>query len=145
VAFPGIGAGTFHLAIRHRNHLGVMTANAVSLSNTTTVLDFTASGFNTFGTDARKSVGAVRTMWSGNALPDNRIRYTGSNNDRDAVLVFIGGVVPTNVINNVYAAQDVNMNGNVKYTGSSNDRDPILSNIIGISGSVTSTRLEQLP
>ena len=32
-------AEAYHVAVRHRNHLGVMTAGTVALSGTTTVLD----------------------------------------------------------------------------------------------------------
>ena len=74
---------------------------------------------------------------------DNRLAYTGAGNDRDVVLVYVGGVVPTNTIFNVYASEDVNMNGNVRYAGGQNDRDPILFNIGGTV--VTAQRFEQLP
>jgi hypothetical protein len=143
VTFPGTGAGTFRLVVRHRNHLGTMTLGGVALTNTTAIVDFTTGLVPTFGTNAQKVIGGVNVLWSGNALVDNRIRYTGANNDRDAVLIYIGGVVPTNIVFNVYTPQDVNMNGNVKYTGSLNDRDPILVNIGGTT--VTAQRFEQLP
>ncbi|MBV6404029.1 MAG: hypothetical protein IT228_04295 [Flavobacteriales bacterium] len=55
----------------------------------------------------------------------------------------VAGVTPNNVVNNVYSAHDVNMNGQVKYAGPNNDRDPILVNIGGTTPN--STRTEQLP
>jgi hypothetical protein len=54
----------------------------------------------------------------------------------------IGGVVPTNTLNNVYDRRDLNLNGTVKYTGAGNDRDLILQTI-GIVP--TNTRVQQLP
>ena len=68
--------------------------------------------------------------------------YTGSNNDRDPILVVIGGSVPTAVVNGYYL-EDTNLTGTVKYTGALNDRDPILVNIGGLVP--TATRVEQLP
>ena len=82
------------------------------------------------------------TLWSGNTLWDNELKYTGSNNDRDPVLVRIGGTVPTNTVLGYYR-DDVNLDGVVKYTGSDNDRDPILVNIGGTVP--TQVRTEQLP
>jgi hypothetical protein len=76
---------------------------------------------------------------------DAQLKYTGSVNDRDAILVRIGGSVPTAIVNGYYL-EDVNLNGQVKYTGGSNDREFILVNILSMpGGSVLSTRPEQLP
>ncbi|MBK6832062.1 MAG: hypothetical protein IPG92_15620 [Flavobacteriales bacterium] len=50
---------------------------------------------------------------------------------------------PTNVVFNVYATEDVNLDSDVKYTGPFNDRDPILVNIGGTVP--TAQRFEQLP
>ncbi|MBL8000966.1 MAG: hypothetical protein JNL05_03300 [Flavobacteriales bacterium] len=135
-------AGDYHVAVRHRNHLGVMTSLPVTLSTTTTSLDLSSASTATWGTDARKSMGAVQALWSGNALLNNLIKYTGSANDRDPILNAIGGVVPTNTVNG-YMAMDNNMDGVVKYTGAANDRDLVLTNIGGVVP--TNTRTEQLP
>ena len=73
---------------------------------------------------------------------DGVVKYTGSNNDRDPILVEIGGTVPTNTVAG-YLASDVNMDGTVKYTGGQNDRDLILQNIGGTVP--TATKAEQMP
>lgn len=135
-------AGSYHVAVLHRNHLGAMTATTRALSATATVVDFTASGTTTFGTEARKTVGSVQVLWAGNCNTDNMLAYTGNPNDRDPILVRIGGSVPTSTVSGYYP-EDVNLDGIVSYTGTLNDRDPILVNI---GGSVpTSTRAQQLP
>lgn len=41
VKFRGMASGTYKVAIRHRNHLGILTDDNQSLSSTTTPLDFT--------------------------------------------------------------------------------------------------------
>jgi hypothetical protein len=73
---------------------------------------------------------------------DGMVMYVGANNDRDPILLAIGGSVPTNFITG-YRIEDTNLDGVVKYTGFANDRDVILLNIGGTVP--TSIRLQQLP
>ncbi|MCB9170012.1 MAG: hypothetical protein H6594_06630 [Flavobacteriales bacterium] len=134
--------GTYDVAIRHRNHLGVMTGTHVALSQTPTVIDLTDMTTLTFGTDGREDIAGTQVLWPGNVVPDAEVKYAGGSNDRDPILVAIGGTVPTAVAFG-YLAEDLNMDGVVKYAGASNDRDLIL---LTIGGSVpTNTRQEQLP
>lgn len=134
--------GNYHVAVRHRNHLGAMTSAALALSATTTVVDLRVAATTTFGTNARKTVGTRRVLWTGNVVRDTQLKYTGSNNDRDPILTAVGGTIPTNTVTG-YRPEDCNLDGVVRYTGTANDRDPILVNI---GGSVpTSTLTEQLP
>ena len=137
--------GTYHVALRHRNHLGVMTGNATALGLSTTPLDLATASTATFGTAARKSItGAfpAELLWAGDVTFNGQIKYTGSGNDRDPILTTVDSTTPNNSVN-VYSTRDVNMNGQVKYTGSGNDRDPILVNV----GSTTpnNVRTQQLP
>ncbi|QQR87993.1 MAG: hypothetical protein IPJ76_07205 [Flavobacteriales bacterium] len=135
--------GNYYVVVRHRNHLGVMSAAAISLSGTTTSIDFSNTATATFGTAAQKTIGSVNALWAGDVGHDGQLKYTGSSNDRDPILVAIGGSTPNNVLNNQYRTEDVNMDGTVKYTGSSNDRDPILVNIGG--STPNNVRTAQLP
>lgn len=137
-----VAAGTYRVALRHRNHLGVMTLNGVALSTTTTTVDFTSVATATFGTEATKTSGAMKLLWMGDTNFNGSVLYTGSNNDRDPILVNVGSTTPNNTTAG-YLATDLNMDGSAKYTGSANDRDPVLVNI----GSTTpnNTRMQQLP
>jgi len=152
VATDGVSPLTFsqvpaayHVALRHRNHLGVMTGNATALGLSTTPLDLASASALTFGTNARKNItGAfpAQALWAGDATFNGELKYTGMNNDRDPILMLIGGTVPTNTVNG-YFGGDVTMDGTAKYTGTANDRDPIL---INIGGTVpTNIRQEQIP
>jgi len=133
--------GEYHLRVLHRNHLGVGLSSALSLSRVATLLDLTA-GSQVYGVDPLKVVGALRTLWSGDITADGMIKYTGSDNDRDPILIKIGGAIPTSVAHG-YAVEDLNMDGLVKYTGPSNDRDLILQ---AIGGAVpTNVRHAQWP
>ena len=135
-------AGNYHVAVRHRNHLGIMTLAAVGLSGSIVNVDFTQGGTATYGTEARKNVSGTQVMWAGNAFPDDKLVYTNTNNDRDQILLAIGSVIPTNTATG-YLVTDTNLDGKVKYTGVANDRDIILVNIGGTVP--TNTRDEQLP
>ncbi len=135
-------AGSYNIALRHRNHFGCMTAVPVALSSAPTTLDLTSSAVTTYGVNARKAVGGFQVLWSGNVVRDNALRYTGGANDRDPILVRVGSTTPNNTASG-YLQEDVNLDGLVRYTGASNDRDPILVNI----GSTTpnNVRTEQIP
>ena len=135
--------GTYRMAIRHRNHLGAMTAAGVSLSAAPTTVDLTSASTPTFGTEAQKIVGTARTLWAGDVTFNGTLLYTGSDNDRDPILQAIGGTIPTNAVTGQYRPEDVNLDGTVRYTGTGNDRDPILQNIGGVVP--TASRVEQLP
>jgi hypothetical protein len=142
VAF-GVPRTEYHVAIRHRNHLGVMTGEAIPLSKDPATIDFSDPLLPTFGVDAQKEVGGIRVLWPGDANFDGLVKYTGADNDRDAVLQAIGGANPVNVVTPVYATEDVNLDGAIKYVGANNDRDVILQTIGG--GTPTAVRVEQVP
>jgi hypothetical protein len=135
-------SGYYYVAVRHRNHLGAMTAAPVLLGRTPVPLDFSATATPTWGTNARKQADGRALLWSGNVERDTEVKYTGSANDRDPILIAIGSALPTNTIAGYWPA-DVTLDGVVKYTGAGNDKDPILVNI---GGSITTNTVEeQLP
>ena len=149
VSFP-VASGLYKVAVRHRNHLGVMTSAGFTLNNDPCRgpnLLLPATGTN--GTNARRQMtvpgvtGSLMALWPGEATGDGVVKYTGGSNDRDAVLNAVGGGTPTNTVNNVYDRRDVNLDGSIKYTGSNNDRDVILQTIGGTVP--TATRTQQLP
>ncbi len=142
----GVAPGSYHVVVRHRNHLGAMTLAAVDLTGAPPTVDFRSVATSTYGTNARKTIGSAMVLWAGNVLidapPPIQLQYTGGGNDRDPILAEIGGSVPSNTVSG-YLLADVNMDGMVKYIGAGNDRDPILANI---GGSVpTNTVNEQVP
>lgn len=132
-------AGNYHVAVRHRNHLGVMTASPISIATGTALNLATAP---TWGSGAMYNSNGTNVMWAGDASFDGVLKYTGNGNDRDLILSRIGGTIPTNAVNGYYQ-EDVNLSGSVKYTGQDNDRDVILFNIGGTVP--TSTKSQQIP
>ena len=142
VGFP-LAAGNYHVALRHRNHLGVMTSNARALGLTPVTVDFRSAATTCYGITPRAQVGSVFCLWSGDGNGNGQLKYTGTGNDRDPILIAVGSTTPNNTVPNAYDRRDTNLDGVIKYTGTANDRDVILTNV----GSTTpnSTRTQQLP
>ncbi len=137
-----VPSGSYFFSIRHRNHLGVMSSNPLTLGGSSTSIDFTLPITVTYGNEAQKMQNGAMMLWAGNTVNDGSLKYTGSLNDRDPILVAIGGSIATNTISG-YFKEDTSMEGKVKYTGQGNDRDLILVNIGGTVA--TNVRVEQLP
>ena len=140
-----VPAGTYHVALRHRNHLAVMTGSPIALSAdpASATIDFRSAAQGTYGLNARVLKGGYYCLWAGDATGNAQLRYTGSGNDRDPILIGVGSTTPNNSVTNVYDRRDTNLDGVIRYTGSGNDRDIILTNV----GSTTpnTTRTQQLP
>ncbi len=132
----------YHVAVRHRNHLGAMTADPMRVSVATKSYDLSDGSVPLHGTEPAKSVSGRLVLWMGNAVRDAPLKYTGSGNDRDPILTRVGSTTPNNTVPG-YHPEDATMDGLVRYTGSANDRDPILVNV----GSTmpNNVRVEQLP
>jgi hypothetical protein len=147
VLFANTNLGEYYIAIRHRNHLGIMTQNKVgTVLASPPSLDFTNPSFEVYNpdyntaspvlTNARKvSATGIMSMWAGNTNLTNLnagkqvITYNGAGNDRNAILTLLAGNQAATLAG--YHIQDVNMNGLVVYNGANNDRVVILSNLLG--------------
>ncbi|MDH7447655.1 hemagglutinin protein [Aquimarina sp. 2201CG14-23] len=150
-------AGNYFVAIKHRNHLGMMTSTAISLSSTTTALDFTDGSVTTYGTNAQTTIGTptgVSAMWAGDANDDSKINLIGSPNDNreitDVILndpLNIFGLYGFSVAG--YTQVDMNLSGDAQIIGTNNDvrliNDNILNNPSNIFGLYGFTITEQLP
>ncbi|NQY28015.1 MAG: hemagglutinin protein [Flavobacteriaceae bacterium] len=151
-------SGNYHVAIKHRNHLGIMSASTIALSATTTEVNFTNSTSQiTYGSNAQTSFGMTAGlvgMWAGDVNGDSIIQYTGATPDSPSILSnalndagnFLN--LPTYVVTG-YNVNDVDMNGDAQYTGSSPDTPYILQNTLSHSGNFlnlsTYSILEQIP
>jgi hypothetical protein len=140
---PGIAAGNYVVAVHHRNHLGVATANAVSLSfASATLVDFTKEGTAVWGSNARINAGTTSLLWAGNANVDTRIIANGPSNDTGMIL---GNVlmdpanlsVSTNYQLLAYQDTDINMDGKTIFAGPSNDVNQLLGNVLLHPGNST--------
>jgi hypothetical protein len=129
IIFDGIAAGNYYVVIRHRNHIGVMTASAITLSQSSALYDFSTGLDKYYGGDAKLVGTAICGLWAGDVNGNGQIKYNGASNDRAIILSLLGGNILA--ILNGYYKEDINLNGQVKYNGSLNDRAIILSNLDG--------------
>ncbi len=153
-----IVADDYYVAIRHRNHLGVMTANTQALSSTTTTVDFTtltpaAIYDSSAGTVLERNEVTTGTyaLWSGDA---NQDRTVFVNTDVDAIVARVqndpGNFFATLSFESTgYYQEDVNMDGKVGAITQDNDVDVVTGAVINNMNNVFSnfgfTIIEQLP
>jgi hypothetical protein len=136
IRFP-VPPGFYHVAVLHRNHQGLVTQDPIDFTldfvtyypivrldlPSTPVIGGAAARFH-------DPVSGFAMMRCGDVTFNDDIRYVGNGNDRDPILVRIGGSVPTSTATGYYQ-EDVTLDGLVKYVGENNDRDPILQSIGG--------------
>jgi len=135
LALKDVPAGSYYVTLRHRNHLGVMSAAPLALSPTSTTVDFTLPATPVYGTDARLDGGGVSLMWAGDANNSNSLIANGPGNDTNVVL---GNVLmaPANLLTNSnyrlggYYATDLNMDGTTLFSGPNNDVNLLLGNVL---------------
>lgn len=153
LVFETVSAGEYYVAVRHRNHLGVMTANAYELTETPILLDFTDPDFLTYGEDAQDLVGGRMAMKGGDFNQDGKLIWLGSANDIDklffGILLADGNLKPAeNYIYYGYHLIDFNLDGQAIWLGPNSDRTLFFNNTYGncILHNVTNCVLtEQLP
>ncbi len=136
--------GSYYISVRHRNHLGVMSISPIGLYGFGRTLDFRYDN-PAWGSSAQNTIGNYKCMWAGNVnngAGPQLVKYIGANDDRDPILLRVGGSAPTNMVSGYYN-EDLNLDGVVKYTGANNDRDVILQTIGG--SMPTAVRVEQVP
>jgi hypothetical protein len=135
VFFAGVYNGNYYLSVKHRNHLGIMTAIAIAMNGcSATSIDMSTSSpvhTNISILNApRQLMGSVYAMWPSDANNNKNVKYNGISNDKDAVLAVIGGnSFIQSTLWNVYRVEDVNMDGKIRYNGLDNDRNVILSTV----------------
>jgi hypothetical protein len=144
VQFPSTTPDSYFVSIKHRNHLGIstankvylsMTPNCINLSNGSTALYMRQAPFDnaTPLTGATKPVGAVRTMYAGNCGISTqaaaRLVTYGSTitADRAMLLTAVGNTGTTNG----YLVWDCDMNGFARFNGLQPDRLVILNTCLG--------------
>ncbi|MEM9917264.1 MAG: hypothetical protein AAF990_04170 [Bacteroidota bacterium] len=80
VGFSNLVADDYYLAVRHRNHLGIRSANPLPLgSDIGTLVDFTNTAFATFGNRSQVDLSGVLALYSGNANQDGQVNAVDKN------------------------------------------------------------------
>ncbi len=117
--------GDYYLVVRHRNHLAVMSADLITMTNKTPLYDFTTNLSKFYGGDAKEVNTGIYGLYAGDINANDQIKYNGNGNDRAYILTILNGN-QLGILNGYYK-EDVNMNGQVRYNGSGNDRSLMLS------------------
>jgi hypothetical protein len=142
VTFDEVSAGNYYVAVRHRNHLGVMSALPIALSSAPSVVDFRKDSTSAFNLDDTKAINKPFVvvdqgfaLWAGNTLFDKEVIYRGNSNDTNPIYQTILNDVGNSLKSSVYKLKtyntgDVNMDGEIIFQGSGNDSQFIYQNII---------------
>jgi len=71
LTFKNLSSGDYHVVLKHRNHMGVMTDTPVALDLFSRTIDFTSAPIN--GIDPVKLVNGVQLLWTGDVNADNAV------------------------------------------------------------------------
>lgn len=139
-------AGEYYVALRHRNHLGVMTVDAPELSPDLRTVDFKDTSIVRNGNHPQYNIDLTgqkskyNYMWAGDLRPDGRVIYQGPNNDITQIFLKVisdpnnvtgpnGGPNANHIITG-YLLEDFNLDGTSIYQGPNNDRNMVLFNSV---------------
>lgn len=126
VWFEGMNPDYYWVAVRHRNHLGIMSGEPISLAKIPVSLDFTNPDQPTYGSSAQVNLGGRMAMWFGDVNHDGKITIQGPVNDRDLLFFNVvadaeNGQGNTNHIAHGYRNTDINLDGKTIYQGPKED------------------------
>ncbi|MEL7251639.1 MAG: hypothetical protein AAFO03_24660 [Bacteroidota bacterium] len=109
-------ADDYYLVVQHRNHLGVMSTSAISISETTTTYDFTTTLANTLGeSNGILDLGdGYYALYSGDADGSGQVQ----NTDISPILTILGTAG--------YLPGDLDMNGQVQNSDIQNLLQPYI-------------------
>ena len=136
IHFTNIPVGDYFVAVRHRNHLGMVSLNPYTFSPTQIpFVDFTYNFTPVVGSHSSIEIDDQQTMWSGDLNNDGKIIYQGPNNDVFHMFLEIlldeeNTDFLTNFISRGYTPNDFNLDGTIIYQGPNNDRANLLFNTI---------------
>jgi hypothetical protein len=145
VQFPNQPEGTYHLAIKHRNHFAIRTPAIQTVSPTSTQYNYTSLQANAYQNAAvttnaaMKDITGVFVMWGGNANGNTVVNYGAFGSDRTAMLSnanTVGALTrglgsnATLIISNVYSNNDLNLNGTINYGAFNTDRSFLLTTVL---------------
>jgi len=105
----------YFIAVKHRNHLPIMTASPISTDTTEVIsIDFTNDSTAVLGTDIRIEVAnSIYALPVGDINQDGVIQLMGIGNDRLLILKKVNA--NTDAILTGYQLEDLNLDGVVKY------------------------------
>ena len=111
--FTGLGDGNYYVVVRHRNHLAIMSANAIPLSSNSALYDFSTAQLQAYGTNAMIDLGSeVMGMISGDTNNSGIISAADKSIVNSSNLANGYYIADTNFSGIVTAADKSNINSN---------------------------------
>lgn len=136
IVFEGVTPGNYHVSIRHRNHLGVMSGEAVALTANSQLLDFSDPAFPVQGGELSRYVSGNKSMlWAGDADANARLIASGPDTDLNTLLGYVL-TKPANIHQdsnfraNGYFNTDLNLDGVTIYAGPGTDASLLIGNVL---------------
>lgn len=154
VFFQDIAIDEYYVAIRHRNHLGIMSAEPLELGRLPIDLDFSNPNTPTWGTHARYVQADVALMWGGDLNQDGQIIYQGADSDLLPVTIDVysnseNTDYQASLPLTAYTKSDGNLDGKTIYQGADSDLLPVTisvySNPANVDFQSSFPIFEQLP
>ena len=132
ITFSSVPPGNYYIVIKHRNHIALRSSGVINFTGNSGSVDFTKSVNSAFaGTVSNQPMATLTPgnfgMWGGNASGSRSIKMTGFNKATNAYLKLLNTLGnSTNTLNNIYSAQDINMDGKVNMSGVSPETNDYL-------------------
>lgn len=149
--FPGMSIDSYYVVVRHRSHLGAMTADPQTPRQLTTLVNFTkASELDVYDFGTNKFPGydytglamnsevkfGYRALWAGTFDINGKIKADNPNDDLNTLFFDVFGY-PTNTSLNVnfdfafgYTPGDYNMDGKSKYDNPNDDKNMLYAQLL---------------
>lgn len=135
LSFLNISAGNYYVALRHRNHLGVVSANALALSFNSSFLDFSSPSFAVAGQHSRAINKTKALLWTGDLNQDKQVIAHGVGSDSTGLITAVLSASANTALNTSYrlagyASTDLNLDGESLAAGPGNDINLIITNVL---------------
>ena len=142
VMFGSMTPASYYVSVKHRNHLGVLTAIPQALTFVPKVVDFTLTTLDNYKTTSldkdfaqKPTTNSKRAMWMGNIKNDNAVIFQGPSNDVSELYLKVltdlnNSSFLANYILNGYLRGDVDMDGKTIYQGPNNEVDKIFFEVL---------------
>jgi uncharacterized repeat protein (TIGR01451 family) len=131
IVFQNVLPGDYFVAVKHRNHLAMMTLYPHTMDPVTIpYIDFSFEFTPIIGKNSWVTEDDKRAQWSGDLNGDGKTIYQGPNNDLFHMFLHIileeqnPNFLP-NFISRGYTSNDFNMDGAVIFQGPLNDRSTL--------------------
>lgn len=133
--FSTVATGNYRVSVRHRNHQGIVTQEALALSSAVTLVDFSSPFLAVQGQHSRLEAGGFSLLRTGDADQDGRLIAIGVGNDSNLLLSGVLTAPGNSGLNTSYQQQgylvtDFNLDGKALYVGPVNDKGFLISNIL---------------